>query len=310
MAQIHSLGYIGFESPRTAEWPRFASELFGLESHVDEAGTVWLRWDDRLYRMQISPGAEDRLLHLGWETSNRTEFDAFIAHLRDNGVAVLEEPELADERRVSGLASFTDPFGIRQELFYGQGHNDRSFKGGRATSGFSTGEQGLGHAVMIVPDFEEASRFYEGIMGFKCSDTVDVGFGTMAFLRCNPRHHSIAIMEVQGSLGLQHVMIESTDENDVGRAYDLVQASEYDVSATLGRHAGDEQLSFYTRSPSGFDLEFGADSVSINNDDAWTMRRLDRSWGIRTEIWGHHFVPLAPQTSVHPYVKTTDEVTA
>ncbi|WP_062313789.1 VOC family protein [Demequina rhizosphaerae] len=302
MTPIHSLGYVAFQSPRADEWPRFATEVFGLESEQDESGAVNLRWDDRMYRMRIVPGPDDRLLHLGWETSNRLDFAAAIDDLRGKGVEVVEEPaELADARRVSALASFSDPFGVRHELFWGPGHMDRTFRGQRATSSFITGDQGLGHAVLIVPDLEIASQFYEGTLGFKCSDIVDVGIGPMAFLRCNPRHHSLAIWGIPGSLGLNHVMVESTDIDDVGRAYDLAQRSEYEISASLGRHAGDEQLSFYTRTPSGFDLEFGADSLVIDDDDAWSMRRIDRRWGNRSEIWGHQFRPLPPQSSVHAY---------
>ncbi|WP_084127479.1 VOC family protein [Demequina sp. NBRC 110054] len=302
MTRIHSLGYVGFQSPQVAEWLPFANDVFGLECDLDESGAAQIRWDDRMYRMRIVPGEDDRLLYLGWETGNRLDFAAVIEDLRGKGVEVVDEsPELADERRVSALASFSDPFGVRHEVFYGQGHMDRTFRGQRATSSFITGDQGLGHAVLIVPDMEEASRFYEDTLGFKCSDVVDVGLGPMAFLRCNPRHHSLAIWGIPGALGLNHVMVESTDIDDVGRAYDLAQRSEYEISASLGRHAGDEQLSFYTRTPSGFDLEFGADSLVIDDDDAWTMRRLDRRWGNRSEIWGHQFRPLPPQSSVHPY---------
>ncbi len=302
MTRIHSLGYVGFQSPNVDEWPRFATDVFGLECSREDSGAVRIRWDDRMYRMRIEPGDEDRLLHLGWETSDRLDFAAVKEDLRARGVEVVDEPaELADARQVTALASFTDPFGVRQELFYGPGHLDRTFRGQRATSSFITGDQGLGHAVLIVPDLEIASRFYQDTLGFKCSDVVDVGMGPMAFLRCNPRHHSLAIWAIPGSLGLNHVMVESTDIDDVGRAYDLALQSDYEISASLGRHAGDEQLSFYTRTPSGFDLEFGADSLVIDDDDAWTMRRIDRRWGNRSEIWGHQFRPLPPQSSVYPY---------
>ncbi|GAA1705379.1 VOC family protein [Microbacterium sediminicola] len=302
MTRIHSLGYVGIQTPRVDEWPAFATDVFGLECTREESGSVRIRWDDRMYRMEIAPGEDDRILYLGWETSNRTDYEAVISELREKGVEVVEEPaELADTRCVTELASFVDPFGIRQELFYGPGHLDRTFRGQRATSSFITGDQGLGHAVLIVPDMAVASHFYEDILGFKCSDVVDVGIGPMAFLRCNPRHHSLAIWAIPGSLGLNHIMVESTDIDDVGRAYDLALASDYEISATLGRHAGDEQLSFYTRTPSGFDLEFGADSLVIHDDDAWTMRRIDRKWGNRSEIWGHKFRPLPPQSAVHAY---------
>lgn len=302
MAKIHSLGYVAVQSANTAEWPAFAETVFGLETTVSSDGTVTVRWDDRVHRLRISPGPDDRLLHLGWETSDATEFSGFVDHLRSRGVEVTEEPEaLAAQRQVTGLASFTDPFGIRQELFYGQGHSDKTFRGQRATSRFVTGDQGLGHVVIIIPDLAAGMAFYEGTLGLRCSDMVDIGPGRMAFLRSNRRHHSLAIWGVPGLLGLNHLMIESASLDDVGRAYDLAQKGEYPISVSLGRHAGDEQISFYTRTPGGWDLEFGHGSVVIEDEDAWTMRRINSAWGSKTELWGHHFRPLDPQSSVHPY---------
>ena len=43
---------------------------------------------------------------------------------------------------------------------------------GRAMSGFVTGEQGLGHAVLLVPNRDGAERFFTGVLGFRLSDTI------------------------------------------------------------------------------------------------------------------------------------------
>jgi extradiol dioxygenase len=302
VARMHSLGYLGFESPRAAEWIPFGT-IFGVTAAADAAGVVSVRWDDRPYRLRVIPGAEDRIAYLGWEASNPAVWRSIIDDFRAAGVDVeIAAPDLATERLVRQLAVFADPFGIRHELFCGPISLDRSFVGTRSTTGFKTGAQGLGHAVLAVPDLDVALPFYEGVLGLRCSDIVKLpDGGVMMFMRANTRHHSIALWQMPDRpLGLQHLMIESRDLNEVGIVYDLIQKSDYELSSTMGRHTGDEQLSFYTRTPSGFDLELGCDSVEIIETE-WTMRFFDTSAGGKNEIWGHQWQHLEPQSSLHPW---------
>ena len=50
---------------------------------------------------------------------------------------------------------------------------------------------------------------------------------------------------------------------------------------TLGRHTNDQMVSFYARTPSGFEVEYGAGAVSV--DESWTVVNHDR-----ISVWGHH----------------------
>lgn len=300
MPRIHSLGYLGFSSPRAKEWRRFGP-VFGLEVEDGPGGSIHLRWDERPYRLRLEPGPDDRLAFLGWEAPHAAAFGQIVQELQASGVEVVtDDADLVRDRMVSALAHFYDPFGIRHELFYGPMSYDRSFQGTRATTAFKTGPQGLGHAVIAVPDMSVAISFYEGVLGLRTTDIVNLdGGGMMRFLRCNTRHHSIALWETREPvLGLQHLMIEARDLNEVGKVYDLIQASEWDLSSTMGRHAGDEQLSFYTRTPSGFDLELGCDSIDID-EDIWSARYFDKTAGSPNEVWGHQWKRLGPQSSLH-----------
>jgi hypothetical protein len=44
------------------------------------------------------------------------------------------------------------------------------------------------------------------------------------FYRCNCRAHCFAYLGLAGMRGVQHLCLEANDLDDVGRAYDLVQA--------------------------------------------------------------------------------------
>lgn len=73
----------------------------------------------------------------------------------------------------------------------------------------------MGHIVLMVPDLEPAVRFSAGVMGFRISDYMLAPFKA-TFLHANPRHHSLAILEV-GVRALHHFMVELNSVDDVGR---------------------------------------------------------------------------------------------
>src|SRR5205807_1878480 len=79
-----------------------------------------------------------------------------------------------------------------------------------------------------------------------------------------------------------HVMLEVADVDDVGRAYDLVNTLGYKVAMSLGRHTNDHMTSFYVRTPSGFEIEYGAGGRLIDMTQPWTPSHYDAM-----SFWGH-----------------------
>ena len=83
--------------------------------------------------------------------------------------------------------------------------------------------------------------------------------------------------------GCVHIMLEYPSLLEVGKAHDRMKALGYVESATLGQHFNDETVGFYVRSPSGFDLEVGCDSLVID-PATWEVTRHQ---GI--SVWGHEW---------------------
>jgi 3,4-dihydroxy-9,10-secoandrosta-1,3,5(10)-triene-9,17-dione 4,5-dioxygenase len=52
-------------------------------------------------------------------------------------------------------------------------------------------------------------------------------------------------------------MVEAKKLDDVGLALDRAQKTGAHISSSLGKHTNDHMVSFYVRSPTGFDVEFG-----------------------------------------------------
>jgi 3,4-dihydroxy-9,10-secoandrosta-1,3,5(10)-triene-9,17-dione 4,5-dioxygenase len=258
------------------------------------AGALYLRMDDFPARLVIVPGERDHLAASGWETANAAELQDIRTRLDAAGVPYKEgtDEELAD-RRVVELISFEDPSGNTLEAFHGVALQHRrvvSPYGHR----FVTGEQGLGHVVLSTDDDEAALRFYRDVLGFRLRDSMRLppqmvgrpADGAPAWLRffgCNPRHHSLAFLPMPTPSGIVHLMIEVESADDVGLCHDRALRRKVPMSATLGRHVNDLMLSFYMKTPGGFDVEFGCEGRQVD-DEGWVARE-----STAVSLWGHDF---------------------
>src|ERR1700740_717747 len=93
------------------------------------------------------------------------------ARLETAGVALRREiAAVADQRCAAEVISFRDPAGNRVEAFHGGQIADEPFRPGRHIGGFRTGTQGVGHAVLIMPDIDAALTFYRDLLGFRITD--------------------------------------------------------------------------------------------------------------------------------------------
>jgi extradiol dioxygenase len=291
--KISSLGYVGVGSARAKEWERFGPEILGTPLWTEPDDGVYLRIDERAYRIAVHPAARDELQYVGWEVTGPTALAEAVEELRAAGIGVDHgSAEDRRRRRVEGLAAFRDPWGTRHELFYGQ-RSLMSFRPTRDISGFVTGELGLGHIVLAVPDLGVASHFFVETLGFRISDFIDVPF-PLAFFHCNPRHHTVAVGHMGALTGLHHVMLEAKDLNDVGTTYELCRKQGVPLSMDLGRHSNDRMLSFYVRTPGGFEIEYGWGGLLID-DSKWQVLRLPRP-----SFWGHELVNPNPPTTIRP----------
>jgi 3,4-dihydroxy-9,10-secoandrosta-1,3,5(10)-triene-9,17-dione 4,5-dioxygenase len=294
MTGIISHGYIGLTSPDVEEWRAYATSVLGMtvEDGPDE-GQILLRMDERSWRISIERG-DGGLAFSGWEVASEDALRAIVARLEAAGVATKDDPELAVKRRVRQLVACQDPGGNRIELFYGAFIPKQPFVSPTGaqfvTSHPVHGELGFGHAVVMCPDETEAKKFYLDLLGFRVSDIITVGPATGYFTHVNARHHSLAFVGVPGRPSvLNHIMVEVTDLDTVGRALDQVLDGAAELTLTLGRHSNDHMISFYTKTPSGCMLEYGY-AGRLVEDATWTT-------GVYTtpSYWGHKGGPTAEQ---------------
>ena len=298
---ISSLGYLRIESADVGAWREFGVKVLGMtegsapKGGGPEDGAVYLRMDDFPARLVILPGSSERLLASGWETADAAALAAVGRALADAGVAYKAgTAEEVAARRVTSMLRLEDPAGHALEVFCGAALEHRpavSPYGNR----FVTGDLGLGHVVLPVPPGSSAAfDFYTEVLGFRLRDSMRMPaefFGGAAgdppvwfrFLGCNPRHHCLALVPMPAAAGIVHLMIEVAALDDVGQALDRCTRRGAPVSGTLGRHANDRMVSFYVRTPGGFDIEYGTDGRLVD-DATWISRETTA-----VSLWGHSF---------------------
>lgn len=289
---VTQLGYLGVEVQDLEAWRRFASDTLGLEvlSEKGADGSLLLRMDERHHRFFVSPGERDDVSLLGFELASQIELDALATRLEEAGTTLTWGNQTDfEERRVVNLFRFEDPSGIACEAYTGPlVMRDQPFRSPRAIDGFYTGDQGLGHIVLAVKSLDESMRFYTEALGFRMTDWVrpqpERGAGSamnIAFFHCNPRHHSVAMVEVPGApKRLHHFMLQVQSLDDVGSTYDQCADQGVPIELTLGRHTNDEMFSFYMGSPSGFWVEYGYGAREVD-DATWKveLHTTGSSWG-------------------------------
>ena len=290
MVSVSQLGYLGLSVRDSNQWEKFAAQVLGLQPNGrDPDGSLFLRMDEYHHRFIVHPTGSDDLAYIGWEVATEESLEAMAEQLRQAGIAVTAGTTgEAEARRVAGMIKFADPSGIPSEIFYGPlVIFDKPFQSPRPISGFETGDRGLGHFVVSVDDFDRSLHFYRDVLGMRISDFVNLSPAPnlkikVAFFHCNPRHHTIAFAQMPGmSRRLHHFMLQLHSLNDVGTTYDLCQAQQVPIVMKLGKHTNDHMVSFYLRTPSGFNVEYG-----------WGAREVDdATWQVQVHtagsIWGH-----------------------
>ena len=285
---VRELGYLVFASRDVPGWRATAADVIGLQA-ADADGALYLKMDDRDFRIAVVPGDEERLVACGLEVANKAEFAEMRARIEASG-ALLEDGTQTEIklRRVQDFYWTRDPAGNRVEIFWGHISGFLPFRSPLGIATFVTEGLGLGHAVLPAENLDETQAFWTDVLGFGLSDILTLNFGghdvKLYFNHCsNGRQHTVALARMPSPTGCVHFMLEMPTLKDVGRAHDRVTDAGLPFVLTMGQHVNDDCVSFYFRSPAGYMIEIGWESV---------IKDWDRHSVFETTLpshWGHRY---------------------
>lgn len=282
------LAYLVVEAREPARWARFCDQFLGLPPPLHNADqSLGWRIDERAQRLIVTPGESDDLAALGFDCANDAVLEAQAHQLQRLGHRLSEGDAAAcAARRVQRLYALHDPEGNRIELASRATRTNEPFTAAGFPGGFETGELGLGHAVLVVQDLEAMAAFYVEALGFGVTERLATRVGPLdvrgVFLHCSRRHHSLALFQLPLRQRLHHFMLQARDWRDIGPAHERARRLKVPPSLALGQHPDpDGTFSFYAATPSGFDIEIGAGSRTID-PAAWQAVETST-----TSAWGH-----------------------
>lgn len=283
------LAYIEIEAKDLQAWRTFAQDVLCAQVvQGDSADTLLLRMDNRIFRVALKQGPMDDICALGLELDNQQAFERTRNALQASGhLPVMGTQEQRLARGVTELMSTTDPAGLSVEFSYGAFVRPQTpFHPPRAHAGFVTGDQGLGHVLLSVPDTGKAQKFYQDVLGFRVSDYVVTNYNgrdaSFIFMRCNSRHHTLAVGDLPVGKRLMHFMMQCRELDDVGYAQDRIPASGLRQTRSLGRHINDKMISFYMETPSKVQVEYGYGGLDVDESQNWPVSTYNV-----TSTWGH-----------------------
>lgn len=282
---IRGLSQIGLDVTDLEAWIDYAQALGGRVSRV-RPDTARVKLDERPYRLELrATDGPEGVAFIAWDVPDAAAMTTACAELETAGHTVEVATGMECQRRqVRAIARTTDPDGTVVELVHGHVHDHAPFVSPVGLSGFVTGELGLGHVVLGTAAYEQSRTFYLDLLGFRTSDVMRYGDRDIIFARCNPRHHSLALVPADEP-ALYHFMLEVQDIDDVGRTLSRHRKLGIPLSMDVGRHTNDGMFSFYSRSPSGFDVEFGCQGILVD-DETWTVDEITAA-----SVWGHDRQP-------------------
>ncbi|MER6960130.1 MULTISPECIES: VOC family protein [unclassified Streptomyces] len=284
------LGYTVIESNRFADWRRFGTDAIGMHHDDLDTDVMRFRLDEQECRFLLRRGPAEDVVAIGWHIDDHTAFERIEHRIRAHGVPAVEGArEEAELRGVERLLRFPGPKGITQEIYTTPVTSPEPLR--MLASGWVTGDAGMGHVAITSAKPALMRGYFNTVFDARLTDYIDETISgvklKIRFLRVNERHHSIAIAAVRGlpidpvRTRVQHLNIQAASLDDLARSYERVHELGFDMALSVGRHTNDKELSYYARTPSGFEWEVGWNPIVIDE----TTWRPSTHQGIST--WGH-----------------------
>jgi len=241
----------------------FYTDVWGLTNVADDTGISFLAAEGspERYIIRLRKAAEKRLDLVSFGAATNADVDALAERLIAKGVQLVAEPgdlgtegvEVRQHRKIEEKESIP----VR-----------------------------LSHVVLNGTDPDRTSQWYTDVLGFRLSDTLaGPEMGTvMNFMRCNPRHHSIAFARGP-HVSLHHISFEMRGIDEFMRGSGRVIRSGAKKVWGQGRHlAGDNTYSYFL-DPQNNTIEYTTELAELD-EDAWHPHVYDMHDPEVQDQWG------------------------
>jgi catechol 2,3-dioxygenase-like lactoylglutathione lyase family enzyme len=240
---VAKLGYVGYETPdvdRLVEYYTKTLDFVLVERGPQQA---FLTTDFSHHSVVIERSAAARARSfVGFAI--REDLDAAERRLREAGYGV--------ERRCDIAPSTPDVLVVEEPLTGTPLHLYDAESGSEVKDHTPLRPTKLGHVAAFTPELAPMQDFYQGLLGFKWSDTIADFF---VFLRCNSDHHAANFVVSAEYQGMHHVAYETRDLNHLQALLDHLATRHTRLEWGPGRHGPGHNIFTYHRDPDGNIIE-------------------------------------------------------
>ncbi len=290
-AAVTDLHFVALAVPDLAAERAFFGETWGLVEVGESDGKVYFAAEGspHPYVIRLRQDDERKTDLIGFSAASRADVDAIFAQVQASGSKVISQPGAADGPAGGYAFRFFDPDGRAIEVICDSTQRiHRTLAKGEAIP------TGLSHIVIHTPKPADLVKYYEDVLGFRLTDWI----GTfMAFLRCNPVHHRLAILP--GPPALNHVAFDVTSVDEMMRGLARMHEKGVTLSWGPGRHTAGNNTFTYYLTPNGNAVEYTSDLEEVGDDWQPTVYEFTPSitdqWGTGRIIPGN-----VPHAEMHP----------
>ena len=252
MVRYKKLGYVELNVSDLSRSRNFYENLLGLE-FVGEGprGSLRLRCSDDPYNVVLHQSSTAGYKRAGWMLEDASQFEALEKQLRANDVPFenLSGGECS-ERGFGRATRIIEPNTRAVVEFYINNPPDAHY--------FFTPTlakiQRMGHVVYTTPKFEEAVAFYQKVLNFAESDSID---GAFTFMRPwpSPFHHGIGVGRAESNV-YHHTNFMVSEIDDIGSAIHRFNKAGVPIVLGPGRHPASNSVFLYYLDPDGMTCEY------------------------------------------------------
>lgn len=280
---ITHLRHVDLAVPDFDTQRRFYTELWGLTETGSDRGLSYLSAEGspERYVIRLRQADEKRLDLIAFGAADRAAVDALAARLAAADVRLVGEPGPLQTAGGGYGLRFFDVDGRTVEV-----SADVEVRTHRRIEAGESVPVRLSHVVINSTDIARTRAFYETHLGFKHSDTLwnhHLG-DLMHFMRCNDRHHSLAIASGPHS-SVHHVSFELRGLDEYMRGTGRVMRAGIKKIWGPGRHLAGNNTFSYFLDPSGNTMEYTTELERLD-EDVWHPHVYDVDDPMTQDQWG------------------------
>lgn len=262
----------------------FYAQTVGLDVTDEVGGRAFLHANDSHHELTLKGASTPGLEHYGWRVGSPDDLDHYAEVLGARGI---DTDRYEDELGQDVGLRFLDPAGMTVELYW---HMDQGAES-RERRGISP--ERISHIVIATSEIDAFVGLYRDVLGFKVSDYIHAPDGTVGcFMRCNPDHHSLAVLKAPVPGALHHIAWKMGSFDGLKDAADVLSSAGAEIEFGPGRHGIGANTYLYFRDPDRIRLEATGEMLFIPDTDYEPLVWQASDFAKALSAWGQ----VAPES--------------